>query len=167
MTYQQAIESLRAGEAAKRPSWRGYIKKTTAEATPDVWSSTAAYSVGQKTVQYGRVYICVSPVAAPASGSVNVWDSTKWLETQVNYNITFRESHDPESGIGADDVEEYVFSRTQSVTEGATSVMWQTIAPAERPLSVDAQLFDAQFADDWVTGSTAEFEKARDGSDRW
>lgn len=171
MTFSNVIDNLTAGSAAKLTTWRGYVKKEVkAGSTAPAWSGAVAYAVGDFVTQYSRVYICISPIDAPAVGGANVWDQSKWLATELDYEITFQESKEPESGIGHDGVTTYKFTRTQELSflsDGTPVLTWTTEAPTVHPLEIDGELFDALCSDDWTIGDTIALEKARSGSGRW
>lgn len=171
MTFANVIDNLTIGSAAKLTTWRGYVKKEAKSgATAPAWSGVSAYDVGDFVTQYNRVYICVSAIDAPATGSVNQWDPSKWLVTELDHNIVFQESHEPESGIGHDGTTTYSFARAQSLSfgpDGAPILTWTTSAPTDKPLAIDGELFDALHSDDWTIGDASAMEKARSGNGRW
>ena len=49
--------------------------------TPAAWDQDAAYTAGTSYVTHeGKTYVCKTSISAPASGSHNSWDATKWTE---------------------------------------------------------------------------------------
>ena len=56
------------------------------------WSNTSAYNVGDHVVYEGELYRAKSDISAPASGSTNPWDSTKWDLVTVDSEIKRLES---------------------------------------------------------------------------
>ena len=56
------------------------------------WSNTASYHTGDHVVYDGELYRAKTAIAAPASGSTNAWDSTKWDLVTVDSEIKRLES---------------------------------------------------------------------------
>lgn len=98
-SFADAINLLTDGQAAKRPSWRGYVKRVDAS------------------------------------------------ETEGAYNLVF---------VKPDGTTTYTFA----ISADGTITTSDT-------LTLDVDLFGALLSNDWLVGSTADFEAARSGTGNW
>lgn len=183
-TFKDAVDSMIGSQridAIKRPSWKGYVRKEVIPLSPTApsyldWGPETAYSVDDR-VKVGNgtdmsYYICRSAHTSGAEFQVG----SNWTQLDDDgFRLVFVEGTDPDEGkIGHDGVTSYAF-RFTARTSGYDLVYRCTEAPvtssgevpATHVLEIDAGLMESFLADDWITGSSADFDEAATGTSRW
>lgn len=151
MTFSSAVNSLAVGQAAKRPSWGGYVKRENSGSEPAEWASGVSYSVDDVVTRSSSVYVCRT---AHTSGSS--FDSSKFVLCSRGYALVFCERASDAKGGPVS----HQYDFTPKATYG--SLFYQVAGP-DPLLTVDPQLMSALVADDWTVGSAVEFEAQRTG----
>lgn len=137
MTLADAIEMMRDGQAAKRPSWGGYVQKVVL---------TTDATTGEET-SYNLVFVsrnATSAQVAAATATTNPQTSTV-AGTDNTAGTT-------------DDIGAFIINYNASTTG-----FWTM--PTTN-LAIDPILWDGLVANDWTLDTAAACELARSGTDR-
>ena len=145
MTFSSAIRSLRDGNATKRPSWLGYIKRV--DLTAD---------------NYEDEFSDLLPGLTPGSGGTQ--GSLEQAIAAGTYKLVFCYADGETEAL-------YLFDASASnnvVKDGtavkkgsATATVFEDFAPLTQ------FLFEAILQDDWEVGNTADYAAAASGSNEF
>jgi len=149
MTFENAIQNLEDGKAAKLASWGGYFYRSDVEDGIPEYSEEKPYTQGDIVRFDGRTYICILTCEA------GMWDPEDWTSTNV-YRLTLRKRSN-ENGSPC----EISYLYTPTYQNGR--IVYKATSEGA-PITLDGQLLQAFQSSEWVVGDMNNFEMARIGT---
>ena len=143
MKFSDGVNSLVSGRAIKRPMMAGYVKRemvTAAEEAPAYFDPEKVYTSGEKCTYNGAYFKCKA-TTTPGTLPTDTTKFDPYTLAPEEYKIVF---------VKRDGTAYNFFYNSESAS--ATNLM------------LDKTLLDHILADDWIEGSSADFEEARDDS---